>query len=137
MYLLQPLLAYGDWGLLLLRLALGALFIYHGRPKLFGSQPGIHGFTGWLKSMNVPAAGFFGIVVPLVEFFGGIALIVGFLTQHAAFLLAINMIVAGYLKKTKMGKGFAGDGGWELDLALAAALITLLTIGPGRFGFGY
>lgn len=135
MYLLQPLLAYGDWGLLLLRLALGVLFIIHGRPKLFGSQPGIKGFSGWLKSMNVPAAPFFGVVVPLIEFFGGIALIVGFGTQYAALLLTINMIVAGFLKKTKMGKGFMGDGGFELDLALAAALLVLLTIGPGRFSF--
>lgn len=127
------LLAYGPWGLVVLRAVAGTIFIVHGIPKLFGPSPGIAGFTAWLRSMYVPLAGFFGLLVPLTEFFGGIALIVGFLVQPVALLLAIEMVVAGALKKMKMGKGFSGDGGWEFDLILAAAMIILLTSGAGAF----
>ncbi|MBI4143211.1 DoxX family protein [Candidatus Uhrbacteria bacterium] len=129
----QSLLAYTDWGLAILRVAVGIIFVVHGIPKLFGPQPGISGFTAWLKSMNVPLAGLFGTVVPLLEFFGGIALAIGFLTQPLALLFAINMLVASFLKKTKMGKGFTGDGGWEFDLVLLAASLLLLVSGAGVY----
>ena len=133
MSLFTPLIAYGDVAPLVLRLVAGIIFLVHGTPKLFGPQPGITGFTAWLRSMSVPFAGFFGIVVPLVEFFGGIALILGFLTQPFAALLAIIMIVASVLKKTKMGKSFTGDGGWELDAILAAVMIALVIAGAGAY----
>jgi putative oxidoreductase len=128
---LQPLLAYGPWGIALLRVVTGIIFVYHGIPKLFGPQPGMKGFTAWLRSIGVPLAGLFGIIVPLLEFFGGIGLILGFLTQWFALLLAINMLVATYLKMTKMGKKFSGDGGWEYDLLLIAVALLLLVTGSG------
>lgn len=131
---LQPLLAYGPWGIALLRIVTGAIFVYHGIPKLFGPQPGINGFSGWLRSIHVPLAGLFGIIVPLLEFFGGIGLILGFLTQWCALLLAIIILVATYLKMTKMGKKFSGDGGWEFDLLLVAATLLLFVTGSGAFG---
>ena len=129
----QPFLAYGDWGLVVLRVVVGVIFVVHGIPKLFGPQPGISGFTAWLKSMHVPLAGFFGVVVPLVEFFGGIALVLGLLTQPFARLLAVILVVATILKNIKMGKGFTGDGGWEFDLVLLAAALLLLVSGAGVF----
>lgn len=131
---LQPLLAYGPWGIALLRVVTGAIFVYHGIPKLFGPQPGIKGFSGWLRSIHVPFAGLFGIIVPLLEFFGGIGLILGFLTQWFAALLAVAILVATYLKMTAMGKKFSGDGGWEFDLLLVAATLLLLVTGSGAFG---
>ncbi|MDO8599134.1 MAG: DoxX family protein [bacterium] len=131
MSLLQPLLAYSDWGLVVLRVVAGVIFIVHGTPKLFGPQPGVKGFTAWLRSMNIPLAGLFGIVVPLLEFFGGIALILGFLTQAFALLLAVNMLVATLLKMTKMSKKFSGDGGWEFDLVLIAVMLALALGGSG------
>ncbi|MDP3770785.1 MAG: DoxX family protein [bacterium] len=131
MSLLQPLLVYSDWGLVVLRVVAGVIFIVHGTPKLFGPQPGVKGFTAWLRSMNIPLAGLFGIVVPLLEFFGGIALILGFLTQAFALLLAVNMLVATLLKMTKMSKKFSGDGGWEFDLVLIAVMLALALGGSG------
>lgn len=133
MSFLTPLLAYSDWGLVILRVVVGAIFVVHGIPKLFGPQPGISGFTAWLRSMRIPLAGLFGIIVPLLEFFGGIALVLGFLTQPFALLLALVMVVATILKKAKMGKEFTGDGGWEFDLVLLAASLLLLTSGAGVF----
>ena len=131
--LFQPLLSYSDWGLVALRVVAGMIFIVHGTPKLFGPQPGVKGFTAWLRSMDVPLAGLFGVVVPLLEFFGGIALILGFLTQAFALLLAVNMVVATLLKMTKMGKSFTSDGGWEFDLVLLAAMLALLFGGSGPY----
>jgi len=128
---LQPLLAYGPWGITVLRIVTGIIFVYHGIPKLFGPQPGIKGFTGWLRSMNVPLAVLFGVVVPLLEFFGGIALFLGLITQAFALLFIVNMLVATFLKMTKMGKKFGGDGGWEYDLLLIAASLLLLVTGSG------
>lgn len=133
MLIFQQLLTYSDWGLVALRVVAGTIFIVHGIPKLFGPQPGIAGFTGWLRSMNVPLAGVCGVVVPLLEFFGGIALILGFLTQAFALLLAVNMLVATLLKMTKMGKKFSGDGGWEFDFILLAAMLALLVGGSGPY----
>lgn len=133
MLIFQQLLAYSDWGLVALRVVAGTIFIVHGIPKLFGPQPGIAGFTAWLRSMNVPLAGVFGVVVPLLEFFGGIALILGFLTQAFALLLAVNMLVATILKMTKMGKKLTGDGGWEFDLILLAAMLALAVGGSGSY----
>ena len=133
MLVFQQLLAYSDWGLVALRVVAGIIFIVHGVPKLFGPQPGITGFTAWLRSMSVPLAGVFGVVVPLLEFFGGIALILGFLTQAFALLLMVNMLVATLLKMTKMGKSFSGDGGWEFDLILLAAMLALLVGGSGPY----
>lgn len=133
MLIFQQLLAYSDWGLVALRVVAGTIFIVHGIPKLFGPQPGITGFTAWLRSMNVPLAGVFGVVVPLLEFFGGIALILGFLTQAFVLLLAVNMLVATLLKMTKMGKKFTGDGGWEFDLILLATMLALLVGGSGPY----
>ena len=133
MLVFQQLLAFSDWGLVALRVVAGTIFIVHGIPKLFGPQPGITGFTAWLRSMNVPLAGIFGVIVPLLEFFGGIALILGFLTQAFALLLAVIMLVATVLKATKMGKSFAGDGGWEYDLILLATMLALALGGSGPY----
>ncbi|MDO8622536.1 MAG: DoxX family protein [bacterium] len=133
MSFLQPLLTYSDLGLVALRVVAGIIFIVHGMPKLFGPQPGVKGFTAWLRSMNIPLAGLFGVVVPLLEFFGGVALILGFLTQAFALLLAVNMLVAAFLKMTKMGKKFSGDGGWEFDLILLATMLAIAVGGSGPY----
>ena len=63
------------------------------------------------------------------EFFGGILLVAGFLTQPAAFLLAVNMLVAIWKLKFKQGL----VGGYEFDLALLAMALALLVLGPGAF----
>ena len=64
-----------------------------------------------------------------VEFFGGIALIVGFATQLAAALVAVNMLVA--ISKVKFKQGLVN--GYEFDLVLLVIALALLVLGPGAY----
>lgn len=121
-----------DIVLLILRLILGIIFIAHGYLKLFVS--GIPGFAKFLSSLGVPLPEFFAVVVLLVEFVGGFALIFGIFSKMAAFLLAIDMIVATLLVKLKVGLIVPMDKpgvGAELDLALLAGALVVLVFGPG------
>lgn len=70
---------------------------------------------------------FLAIVEPL----GGIAVIIGFLTQLAALGFAIIMIGAIYLKSNQMNKKFADEGGWEFDFVLLFMSVALFIAGPG------
>ena len=92
----------GKYSILPLRIILGLVFIYHGYSKLFGSI-GIDGFTGMLTGLGVPLAMVFAVLVALIEFVGGISVLVGFKVQYAAFLLGMVMVFAILLVKLKMG----------------------------------
>ncbi|MGA2461991.1 MAG: DoxX family protein [Candidatus Bathyarchaeia archaeon] len=114
---------------LLLRLTLGALFMLHGYPKLKngGKQAG-----EWLKTMGIPSG--FGLFAGIVEFFGGIALILGILTSIIAGLFVLWMAALIWLSTAKIHKKFMG--GYELDLLLlvfSLALAVLAAIGGGPF----
>ncbi len=122
---------------LVLRLVLGVVFIAHGYPKLF-KAPGPKGVAGFLQSLKVPAPLLMAYVVGVVEFFGGICVLVGFLTRAAALLIAINMVGAMITLKLKTGLvSKVMDGGWvggyELDLALMAMALAVAALGGGQF----
>jgi len=123
------LFAFSELTPFILRVVLGIIFIVHGYPKLFKAYSQTVQF---FESISIKPAKFWVFVVGAVEFFGGIALIVGFLTQIAAALIAINMLVATiYVKKIKFKKGLVD--GYEFDLILLAAALALLFLGPGAF----
>jgi len=125
---LPQLLDYQFYAPLLLRLALGAVFLAHGWQKL--SSDKIQ-FAGWLESMKFRPGKFWAWLVTLAEFLGGICLILGFLTQLAALILAIQFLVI--LFWFKRGQKFAG--GWEFDFVLLVMALTLLVLGPGAWAF--
>ncbi|GIW66314.1 MAG: hypothetical protein KatS3mg095_0212 [Candidatus Parcubacteria bacterium] len=122
-----------DIALLLVRVAVGLIFIVHGYQKL---QMGFGAVTGFLGNIGVPLSQFFGYVLPLVEFIGGLFLIFGFLSRLSALLLSIVMVVAILLVKLKIGlvapMGQPGVGA-ELDLALLVGLLSVLLQGPGKY----
>src|SRR3989338_3462285 len=120
------LLSYSFFAPFILRVVLGLVFVVHGYPKLFG------GFTqtvGFFDSIGIKPAKFWVFVVGAVEFFGGIALILGFATQIAAALIAINMLVAIWKVKFKMG--FMN--GYEFDLVLLIVALSLVLTGAGAY----
>ena len=115
---LQPL------ALLLLRAALGAIFIAHGAQKVFG---GIKGFEGMVSGLGFPW--WMAFVVAAVEFGGGILVLVGFLTRLAA--LAIFTEMCGAIVKVHLPHGLKGPQGFEFPLACAAIAFALIFFGAG------
>lgn len=112
---------------LILRVALGVIFIVHGYPKLFKNYSQTVSF---FDSVGLKPGKFWAFVSGAVEFFGGIFLVVGLFTQLAALLISVNMAVA--LFWVKIHKSHAKfSGGYEFDLLLLAAAIALLFLGAG------
>ncbi|MFQ6608230.1 MAG: DoxX family protein [Fidelibacterota bacterium] len=124
---LTSLQEYGDWGLFILRLSIGIIFIYHGKMKwsMWKMEPSEQMPAQMLSLMK-----FLSIVEPL----GGLALITGFLTQVAAVGLGVIMLGAINTKiKMMKVKFFMQDNtGWEFDFVLLFGCITLLLTGAGK-----
>lgn len=114
---LQPL------SLLLLRLALGVIFLYHGYPKLAHPTPAMHGafVEHGLPSYFVQVAG-------IIETFGGGLLILGLFARGAALLLAIEMTVAIWKMHSR---SYFAVHEYEFPLTLATACLVLATVGAG------
>jgi len=94
---------FSDWGLVILRLAMGITFLVHGWPKLNPNGPikGPAGFAGFLKQMGVPLPMFFAWVVALLETVGAVLLILGLGTRILAVGFAIGMLVAILVAKIR------------------------------------
>jgi putative oxidoreductase len=128
-----------SWSALLMRLALGTVFVVAGAGKVLGVGPkasGIEGFAGFLASLGVPSPTLFAWIVGTVELVGGLLLLVGLFTRYAAVLLAADMFVATWL--VHLPNGFAvADGGIEFTMVLLLISIALVLSGPGRFALEY
>ena len=122
--MIQPLLVFSDWGILILRVVLGIILIAHGLPKLKNLKGVAEGFG----KMGFKPARFWATFVGVLEFFGGLALIAGLFTQIIAFLIVIQFIVIILKIKGKLGL----VGGYEFDLLIFAAAFALLVFGAGN-----
>ena len=118
-----------DISLFLVRVIVGVIFAAHGSQKLFGA------FGGQGLSQVVEKMGSIGYLVTIGEFFGGLGLIVGFLTHFSAASLIFIMIGAIQMVHGKKGF-FASAGGFEYNLALIGLLLPILLAGPGRIAIG-
>ncbi|HXQ26992.1 MAG TPA: DoxX family protein [Candidatus Acidoferrales bacterium] len=111
--------------LLLLRVAVGVIFIYHGYPKLFGrTQEAMQGFV----HMGFP--GYFVYIAGVIEFFGGCLLIAGLFTRIAGLLLAGEMAIALWRVHRIIQDPLAVHN-YELPLMLAVAAFALASLGAG------
>ncbi|WP_330631975.1 DoxX family protein [Halocatena halophila] len=122
-----------EWGSTILRVTLGSILFVHGVGKLFGVGPvpqPIPEFTTFLASHGLPGPAVWAWLVGLVEFGGGILLVLGFLTRFAALAVAIDMV--GAIVLVHLPRGFAYTvGGYEYAVALLAMALSLVVSGPG------
>jgi putative oxidoreductase len=118
---------------LLARLLIGGIFVQSGSAKLLG----LGAFAAGLSKAGVPMAGELAVIGALVEFCGGLAIVAGLKTRHAALLMFAFVIVA-----TTISHRF-----WELpepaahqqavhfakNLAIMGGFLLLFVAGGGRF----
>ena len=115
---MQPL------GLLVLRIALGAVMIAHGYQKVFG---GMQHFQQMLHGLGIPT--WMAYLTAAAEFGGGILVTVGILTRFAAFAILIDMLVA--ITKVHLHHGLVGPVGFEFPMGMAAIAFSLIFTGAG------
>jgi putative oxidoreductase len=111
--------------LLLLRVALGVIFAFHGYPKLFThTQEAMQGFG----HMGFPS--YFVYIAGVLEFFGGCLLIVGLFTRVAGLLLAGEMAVALVKVHGLLSAPMKVDA-YQFPLAMAVGSFALAAFGAG------
>jgi putative oxidoreductase len=122
--------AYNSLAILILRLSLGILILFHGVAKL---MHGIGPIEEMVAANGLP--GFVAYGVYLGEVVGPLLLIAGFYARVGAGLIAVNMVFAVALAHAGDLFSLTGHGGWRLELQgmyLVTAIALVLT-GPGRF----
>jgi putative oxidoreductase len=128
-----------DFATAILRLVLGVVFFAHGAQKMLGWFGG-YGFSGTMGfftgTMHIPAP--LAFLAIAAEFFGGLGLILGFLTRIAAFGITVNMVVAIATVHSAFGffmnwSGTQKGEGIEYHLLTLATTAFLMIRGAGAF----
>ena len=125
---------WSGWSLTLLRVVLGIVFLYHGYLKLFVSG-GFTGTANFFTSLGIPVPVYSALLVSVVEFAGGLFLILGVATRWSSALLLVEMLVALFLVHLKNGF-LVSNGGYEFVLVLIAGLVVVFASGPGKLAAG-
>jgi putative oxidoreductase len=127
---ITPFVKDGKYFALLVRLFLGVSLVTHGYPKLKG---GWRQAGQWMKSMGIPASA--AIVATIVEFFGGIFLVVGLVVPVVAAVVAIQFASIIGMKTSKMKAHFIsmeqGKPTYEIDAFYLVMALVLVVLGAG------
>ncbi len=119
-------------GRLLLRLSVGGFFVGHGSHKLgfFGGR-GIDATAGLFEQLGLRPGKRNAIAAGLAEAGGGAGIVLGVATPLSAAVLISTMLTA--INRVHLSKGpWATEGGYEYNVVLIAALLTLVETGPGK-----
>jgi len=123
-------------GLLILRLALGLIFVLHGWMNVVGGQESF--LRAMLAMAGWDAPDVLVWLLTFLELLGGAALLLGIFTRAAALLLAVEMLVAVALFHVRQGFFIVAVPnvplayGFEYHLALIGGLLCLALGGPGN-----
>lgn len=114
----------GLYALYPVRIGLALVFIVYGWNK-WTDLAGVEAmFDGW----GIPAPGVAVVLVATAELLGGLGILLGVLSRFSAGVLSVVMLTA--IVQVRYGTGFVG--GWDLEVALLAGLLTVVVNGPGR-----
>jgi len=130
MALLSNLGNYKNFGLLIIRVGLGIMFIYHGYPKLMGGPKHWAELGESMKYVGIhflPVV--WGFLAATTELLGGFLLIIGLAFRPVCILLFINLVVAALMH---LGSG-DGLGGAAHAVEDAIVFAGLLFVGPGKY----
>jgi len=133
---LEVLNPYGPVLLLILRLVTGAGLAIHGYPKAKGGrvQAG-----QWMKSMGIPPVA--ADLVTVLEFLGGIFLVVGFLTPLVGLFFVIQFGGICLMKRSKMHAKFIsteqGKPTYEIDVLYLLLALVFLFLGAGTYSLDH
>jgi putative oxidoreductase len=116
-----------DLALLVLRVALAAILLHHGLPKVMDFGGTVAGF----QSMHVPAPTLTAVFAAIAEVIGGILILLGIAVDIAGLLVVIDML--GAIITVQLPKGFSG---WEHEFSILAMALALALAGPGRYAVG-
>lgn len=128
--LLSAFAPYKNVGLLIMRVGIGAMYVFHGYPKLAG------GYKRWewlgqqmslLGIEFIPT--FWGFMASLTEFLGGLLLMLGLLTKPTTLMLMFTMVVAA-LYKFHIGEGLHGA---SHPIEMAIFFLGIFLTGPGTY----
>lgn len=120
-----------DAALLVLRVVLAAVMLYHGIPKLLDFGGTVAGF----ESMGIPAPGLSAVFATLVEVVGGILILIGVATDIAGLLIVMDMLGAIFTVHWSKGFDFS-QGGWEHPFTVLGIALALALTGPGAYSVG-
>jgi putative oxidoreductase len=114
------------------RILLGLIFILSG----FGKIAGFDGTVGYIASQNMPLPSVVAVLTILVELGGGLALVTGFYTRHAALLLAAFTLIAAVVFHAFWAAPEAAKAMQQIDflknLSIAGGMLVLAAFGPGK-----
>jgi putative oxidoreductase len=120
-----------DAALLILRVVLGIVLLYHGIPKLMNFSAAVGGF----QTMGMPAPSLTAAFALLAEVVGGLLILLGVAVDVAALLVIIDMLGAIALVHWANGFDFT-KGGWEHPFTVLTMALVLALAGPGRIAVG-
>lgn len=115
------------YAILLLRLALGIMFLAHGFTKIFVFTPA--GTAGFFESIGF--AGWLAYPVMAFEVLAGFALILGIFARYVAVVAVVQLFVASTVH---FGNGWSfgnPNGGWEYPIFLVVAAAVIALAGDG------
>ncbi len=115
------------WGLVPLRFVVGLVFLMHGGQKVFVF--GLGGTADIMGKLGLPLPMLSAATVIAAELLGGLGIITGLYARWAGLALAIEMLVA--IPVARLHGGFFTPYGFELELTLLGACLTLAALGSG------
>src|ERR687883_633886 len=118
------------WGITVVRVMAGLIITVAALEKF--NAGGFDGFTKVAAGLAIPAAGFWGVFIPLLELIGGLMVLLGLGARWVAVLFVIEYAITSFALKVPRQPPFGGWDSMRIDLMLLAAAIMLVVAGSGE-----